>query len=140
MLFRRRIEIDTDVQQLIESARRDYNESDNDILRRLLGLADGVPRLAPSPGNVPGAWHRKGVTLLPGTELRMRLEERVHHGFVRSGKLWFEGRSFDSPSRAATFVADGPLNGWMAIEARPRGWKQWVVLDVLRGDDTALGA
>lgn len=138
MLVRRRIDIDTDVQQIIESARRDFDESENDILRRLLGLADGVPRLAPAPGNVPGAWHRKGVTLLPGTELRLQAEGQVHHGFVRNGKIWFGGRAFDSPSRAATYLSEAPKNGWLTIEVRPRGWKQWVVLDALRGDETAM--
>lgn len=135
MPVRRMIEIDTDVQQTIEAARRDYGESENDILRRLLGIADGFARLAPTPGNVPGAWHRKGVTLMPGAELRLRIEERVHHGFVRSGKLWFDGRPFVSPSRAATYLADTPRNGWLAIEVRPRGWKRWVLLDALRGED-----
>lgn len=135
MPVRRTIEIDTDVQQVIESARRDYDESENDILRRLLGIADGLSRPVPAPGNVPGAWHRKGVTLMPGTELRMRIEDRVHHGFVRSAKLWFDGRPFASPSRAATYLADTPRNGWLSIEVRPRGWKRWVLLEVLRGED-----
>jgi len=131
MTERRTIEIDADVGERIEAARQDMNEDANAILRRILGIDAGYGRKGGPV--VPGAWERKGVTLLPGTELRIRGEEQVHHGFVRDGALWFAGRSFDSPSRAASYLGGGAVNGWRVIEARPRSWQRWVSLETLRG-------
>lgn len=47
----RKIDVDFDVHQLIELERRNFGESPNDVLRRLLGLRDATGASPPAPDN-----------------------------------------------------------------------------------------
>ena len=130
------IEIDFDVNKKIELARTSFEETPNDVLRRLLGLPAQGPQTHQNnfqaiPTGRP--WSGKGVELPHGTELRMDYNGKVYQGLVQDGSWVVEGTQSLSPSDAAGSVAttkDGgrpSLNGWNYWQVkRPtdRTWKQ----------------
>jgi hypothetical protein len=133
----RSIEIDLDVHKCIELARRDFAESDNDVLRRLLGVDGGEAALiACAQSGV--AWSGKGVTLPHGTRARMEYNGRAHRGVIENGE-WVIGESrFKSPSAAASGVArtragtSPSLDGWIYWSVKRPDDTKWVLLNSLR--------
>jgi SeqA protein N-terminal domain len=137
----RSIEIDFDVHKRIEIARQAFEESPNDVLRRLLeigGLPDAPPNVAPPQGLVGKAWFGKGVELPHGTQLRMDYNGKVHTGLIDNGIWKVEGTESGSPSDAAGSVArtkDGgkpSLNGWNYWQVKRPTDRTWRPLGGLR--------
>lgn len=141
----RTIEIDFDVHKLIENERTGFTESANDALRRLLKLP---PRASAKPGKkaVSGhrSWSDEGVTLAHGTSLRMRYNGRLHEGEIVDGKWIVDGKTFDSPSGAASGVAitksgkHTRLDGWIYWEAKQPGEDKWMRITSLRTGTVTL--
>lgn len=131
----RTIDIDFDIHKKIETERRSFDESANDVLRRLLKIDTGAIPLE-SPAGWP--WTGKGVTLPHGTELRMDYNGRLHTGRIHNGAWLVEGKQFNSPSAAAGGIAltkDGrhpSLDGWIYWHVRQPDAKDWVLLKTLR--------
>jgi len=133
------IEIDFEVYKLIEAERRSFDESRNEALRRRLGLPPSAgldpSREAPSEGR---SWTGEGVTLPHGSKLRMRYNGRTHEGQIVDGKWIIEGKSFDSPSGAASGIAFTKrgertrLDGWIYWEAQRAGDTEWTRIAELR--------
>ena len=137
----RSIEIDFDVHKRIELERRGFQETDNDVLRRLLGVADpGAPQTMTAGSTPPDgrSWSAKGVTLPHGTALRMEYNGRVHVGEIRDGQWVVEGKSFASPSGAAGGVATtksgkrANLDGWEYWQVKPPASPSWISILELR--------
>lgn len=136
----RTIEIDFDVHKIIEAERLSFDEKPNDALRRLLRL----PPLASAKQSVPKAvngqrpWSAEGVMLAHGTLLRMRYNGRQHEGQIVDGKWVVEGKTFDSPSGAASGIATTKrgkrtrLDGWIYWEVKPPGDTSWTAIHALR--------
>jgi len=146
-----KIAIDVHVHKLIEAARSVFGETQNDILRRLLGLDHGAPLFEPQPsptesrrrakggGAGEGGWskvNRHGrTTFLPdGTELRAAYAGQTVRGEIRDG-MWVVGeRGYNSPSAAliahVTSKTGGKvnLNGWRHWEVRLPGAESWTPL------------
>jgi hypothetical protein len=133
----RTIEIDFDIHKLIEGERRSFSESPNSALRRLLKL----PEIArPEPHKQPNAngrsWSGEGVIIPHGTAARMRYNGRLFEGRIVDGKWVIEGKSFDSPSGAASGIAitkkgrKTRLDGWIYWEVQLNG--SWTSISALR--------
>lgn len=159
----RPIDIDFEVYQLIVIEKRGFDESDNEALRRLLGLVpDGKesqekrPELPRSCGSQPTesgpghsdqrkeggiSWSGKDVVLPEGTRLRMTYGGIEHNGTVVGGKWAVEGRRYNTPSQAASAVArtrrggKTRLNGWKLWHVKRPSDTGWVSLDRLRDGD-----
>ena len=135
MVSMRTTEIDLDVHKAIEQARVDFNEPDNDVLRRLLGIDPSSGSATKPAGR---SWTGKGVTLPHGTELQMEYNGQTHHGVIDNGRWLVEGKEHHSPSAAASGTArtkaghHPSLDGWHYWRVRLPGKKTWVVLDTLR--------
>jgi hypothetical protein len=137
----RSVEIDFDVHKRIEIARQAFEESPNDVLRRLLGI-DGSPAVSSpnvnSSGPVGKAWFGKGVELPHGTQLRMEYNGKVHTGLIDNGVWKVEGTESGSPSDAAASVArtkDGgkpSLNGWNYWQVKRPNDRTWRPISGLR--------
>lgn len=137
----RTIDIDFDVHQKIELARTGFEETPNEVLRRLLGIA---PRQEPSPtGRSVAApdgrpWSGKGVVLPHGTELKMEYNGKVYTGRIEQGEWLVEGVRANTPSDAACSVAttkDGAkpnLNGWIYWRAKLPGDRVWRPINSMR--------
>ena len=133
----RTIEIDFGVHKLIEMQRQSFMETPNDVLRRLLKIGERSPgHSTPLRGGRP--WLGKGVTLPHGTELRMAYNGRQYSGFIENGRWLVEGKSFASPSAAASGVAvtksgkHTSLDGWIYWHFRRATDADWVSLKQAR--------
>lgn len=141
MIQTRTIEIDFDVHQKIETARRSFAEAPNDVLRRLLGLSEASTEADLTSSQVVQGgrpWSWKGVTLPHGTELRMDYNGKEYSGSVENGSWVVEGKEANSPSEAAGLVAqtkDGKkpsLNGWNYWQVKRPGERSWKSLQSLK--------
>ena len=65
------VEVDFDVFQLIVLQKSSFEESDNDALRRLLGLGASLSHSSQPPNGQRGSWLGQGVELPMGTRLTM---------------------------------------------------------------------
>jgi len=133
----RTIEIDIDVHKAIELAREDFNETDNSVLRRMLGIdVDIIPKASNACRPWVGKGYSSGLTLPHGTELRLQYNTTNLAGVVDDGALVFNGERFSSPSgtRKLCRTKDGRiphLNGKTIIEARLPETSDWIRLDAL---------
>ena len=135
----RSIEIDLDVYKRIELERRSFDETHNELLRRLLAI-DGTALNAAASVTDPSAraWSGKGVTLPHGTRVRMDYNGTEHAGHIDNGEWLVEGARFKSPSAAAGGVArtrsgKAPsLDGWNYWQVQRPGERKWVLLNSLR--------
>ena len=143
----RTIEVDFDIHKMIESGRRNFDETDNDVLRRLLKLPDSVTRIPESSNNGGSetayrygsqAWRSKGVELAHGTKLRCRYPGVDAHGEIRNGRWCIDGDVFSSPSNAACHFASRArersmsVNGWLYWDVKRPTDMAWVPLASLR--------
>ena len=137
----RSVEIDFDVHKRIELARQSFEESPNDVLRRLLGVGDSPVAFVSVPkaeGPIGKAWSGKGVELPHGTLLRMEYNGKVHSGVIENGVWSVEGTESASPSDAAASVArtkEGSkpsLNGWNYWQVKRPTDRTWRPINALR--------
>ena len=133
----RSIEIDFDVHQKIELERKSFSETQNDVLRRLLGLnGNSTETRKRESGGRP--WSGKGVTLPHGTKLRMEYNGRQHNGIIEDGIWLVEDKRYSTPSAAASGVAvtkDGKrtnLDGWIYWHAKRPSDANWSAIRGLR--------
>jgi hypothetical protein len=139
----RTIEVDFDVHKLIENERRSFDDSPNAALRRLLKLGP-APSVAlekePNAKPLGRAWTDSGAVLPHGTPVRMPYgrNSQLFEGEIIDGRWVVAGRTFDSPSGAASELAitrrgrKTKLNGWVYWEVKLPGETEWVRLDSLR--------
>lgn len=130
------IEIDFDIHQAIELERKNFEETPNEVLRRLLKLPTGNAQKPVFSGGK--SWSSKGVTLPHGTKLRMEYNGVEYEAEIVDG-AWSCGGSFHAgPSPAAASVAktkDGSttsLNGWIYWSAKVPGATKWTPISALR--------
>lgn len=133
------IEIDFDVYKLIEAERRSFDEPRIAALRRLLKLPPN-PAMEPikTRRSVGRAWSGEGVTLTHGSRLKMHYNGRQYEGEIVDGKWVIEGKTFDSPSGAASGIAitkrgkKTRLDGWIYWEVQAPGDTGWTPIKALR--------
>lgn len=134
----RQIEIDFDVNQTIEMERTSFDESPNDVLRRLLGLSLVAQNQTTSSKPSGRAWSSKGVVLPHGTKLRMEYNGVEHDAVIDDGSWVCGGGRHAGPSPAAASVAKTKngsttsLNGWIYWSAKVPGATKWVAISTLR--------
>lgn len=146
----RDIAVDFDVHKKIETERRSFDETDNDVLRRLLGLPeilapvsrDSVPEKhgkSQFRQISPRSWLGKGVELPEGTELLFDYPGVSASGEIRNGTWLVEGETYRSPSSAACGIVSKhrkrkmSVNGWMYWRVkRPNIDTEWVPIHSLR--------
>ena len=129
------IQIDFEVFQKIQSERKSFNDSDNNALRRLIGLSSTASAFSDNDNQTPmkgGINLRYGVSLPEGAQLRMRYGGTYHNGEVRDGSIWVNGKSFKGPSPAAVEITGGNVNGWNYWEVLFPGSNNWVKIIRLR--------
>ncbi len=147
----RSIEIDFEVHKKIEMERHSFEESPNDVLRRLLKLPktrqienfmtlDALDQKIEKAASEArsGAWSGKGVTLPSGTEVRMEYNGELHYGVIKENRWVIGDQNYRSPSAAACAVgrtkegSSTSLNGWVYWNAKRPGDEDWVPINKLR--------
>ena len=126
----KKVDIDIDVHREIEKKRRSFEETPNEILRRIFGLStekqtkEGVLQ--------GGGLATKGVVLPNGLRLSSTYKGRKVDAVIRNGKIDYNGKYYNSPSAAAVAVTGNPVNGWrfwLFFDAASNSWKP---LNILR--------
>src|SRR5260370_42442640 len=126
------IEVDFDVFKALTALRPSEEVTDNEVLRELLKLPPKKPTPVSSDGPAPGEWVTKGVRFPAGTQFRAKYKGQTYRASVESGALAFDGKPFDSPSKAAMAITKTPVNGWMFWECRLPGKSSWQMIKTLR--------
>lgn len=136
----RPIDIDFEVYQLIVLEKHDFDESDNDALRRLLGFNDSPVEHNPPLRRGGRSWWSKGVELPEGTSLKMIYSGIEYVGTVVGGKWKVGEKYYNTPSQAASGVActktgnKTQLNGWKYWIVKRPSDTDWILLDKLRSN------
>ena len=138
----RTIEIDFDIHKLIEVERKSFDEPPHLALRRLLGLPPVANEPPLSALEMPSGrpWVQDGVEIPHGSSVRMEYDrgKQGYEGKIINGKWVVDGRTFDSPSGAASELAvtkkgkATKLNGWLYWWVKLPGETEWKSLRNLR--------
>ena len=137
------IEIDFDVHKAIETERKSFSETPNQVLRRLLKIDSAKPQSVvkanyQSELSMGKNWVGKGITLPHGSLLRAEYNGRLHEGKIVDGRWYVEGNFYTSPSGALGSVArtkngkKTSLDGWIYWEVKRPGDKDWIKINSLR--------
>lgn len=134
------IDIDLDIHKFIENERLTFTESENDILRRILGIRneniDQFPEenTSQNRSNQPSIyWEYKGVRLPEGTKLRKKSRYREYNAIIHNGQIFVNNKYYTAPSSAAMSVNGGTsVNGWEFWEYYDDINKRWYKLNQLR--------
>jgi hypothetical protein len=126
------IEVDFDVFKALTALRPSEEVSENDVLRELLKLHPKKPTPASSNGSEPSDWVTKGVRFPGGTQFRGKYKGQTYLASVESGALIFDGKQFDSPSKAANAITKTSINGWTFWECRLPGKSSWQMIKSLQ--------
>jgi hypothetical protein len=129
----RTIEIDLEIYRLIATNRLSFDETDTDIIRRLLGLKPSVKQTGDERGMNLGY----GVILPNGTLLKGEYKRAEYQAQIKDDRILFNGVQYDTVSAAAKKFG-GP-NGWKFWEwvKRPQD-SEWILLDQLRNRETII--
>lgn len=126
------IEIDLETYKAIIQNSDYINEPPNDVLKRLLKLKDGVIASHYSKSTNNEGITVKNVFLPTGMKLRKHFKGKLYEATVFNGFILLANKKFTSPSGAAVFVAEGPVNGWRFWEYFDTKSNQWKLLEALR--------
>jgi hypothetical protein len=143
----RTIEIDFDIHKLIEGERKNFSETPNAVLRRLLKLPVRQAMLPSKKSGAAGrSWSGEGVTLPHGTAIRMKYNRRLYEGEIVDGRWAIDGKNYDTPSGAASAVGltkrgkKTRLDGWIYWQARVPGDTTWTPISALRQEPSSATA
>ena len=129
------IAIDLGVYKELEKRRESFDESYNDILRRVFRLKPG--KTAESLTSNKKLKTRGGI-LTEGLKLRAKYKGVTYQAEVVDGQILYQGALYSSPSSAATAVTGTPVNGWTFWEALIGNDSSkdtnWISLDRTRED------
>lgn len=135
------IDVDFDVYKKLTAMRETESVTYNDVLRSLLELEPATPReeqsslaSATDEGSTgEDDWTVKGMRFPKGTQFRAKYKGKNFLALVAGGKLKFpDGRTFDSPSKAAVSITHSAVNGWRFWEFKFPGSTTWRIMDSLR--------
>jgi hypothetical protein len=127
------IQVSEEVYSYLLSQTKDFGETPDKVLRRLLldkKAAKQQPPLDDDAEHVLLWW--KGVKFPEGMQLRAKAKPNIT-GIIKNGYIVVNGKPFGSPSAAAVFANGGtPTNGWIYWEFLDYRRQRWVLLDNLR--------
>ena len=129
----RTIEVDFDVFKALTLRRPSEAVTENEVLRKLLGLPTKLQDSSIAAGDAAaGDWISKGVRFPAGTEFRANHKGQTYLARVEGAALVLNGKRFDTPSAAAMSLTKNPVNGWIYWECRLPGHSSWQVIKGLR--------
>jgi len=135
------ITIDIEVYKVLESNRLTFNESHNEILRRIMKVKEdkaitliNTKSKDEKVNSNNLVW--KGIELKDGLQLRKYLKGNLHSAKVINGKIVYNGEDYSSPSAAGIAAAGNSVNGWVFWEYFNEEFKSWEMLDSLRKGKT----
>lgn len=134
----KKIEIDIEVYRWIESNRISFDETENDILKRVSQRIqrneDGfVPiNIEENIMNINEGLFWKGILLKNGLRLRKLFKGKIYYAEIKNNQIVFNNKKFHSPSAAAIELTGTSVNGWIFWEYFNQENNEWEILDNLR--------
>jgi hypothetical protein len=137
------ISIDLEVYKLIQTNLASFDETPNEVLRRLLNI-EMKPRNESKKEMIndigtfnnsvsqSGYINWKGVNFRDGLKLRKKYQGKIINAEVKDGKFYCLGQFFDSPSAAGVHATGTSVNGWIFWEYLDENSGSWKLLDNLR--------
>ena len=123
------ISIDLDVYKEIQSRITSFNDTPNQVLRRVFFPTETVAVEAKGQGiNM----HVRGTVLKDGLKLRKIYKGEFLEAVVDNGKILFNGKRYNSPSKAGCDATGTSVNGWIFWEYLDENSGSWRLLDNLR--------
>lgn len=133
----KKIEIDIEVSKWIESNRISFDETENEILRRISkgkandGKFDPI-NIEENIIDINEGLFWKGVLLKNGLRLRRQFKGKMHIAEIKNNQIVFNTKTFHSPSAAAIELTGTSVNGWVFWEYYNSKNNKWELLDNLR--------
>ena len=135
--------VDLDVFKALTARLESEGQTQNDILRDLLGIDSPFEAEEPNAryftvadalGRVsyPGQFYSRGLALPNETELRARYKGAEFRARIVDGNWVSDGHQYDSPSAAAGHITSTTVNGLRFWEGKRPGDRGWRRLDVIR--------
>ncbi len=125
------IEVSEDVYRGLQALARPFEDEPNDVIRRLLETSAVQPKERGETGQRPGADLVSHVGRVPhGSRLRARYKGRQYDAQVLDGQVVWEGRRFESLSKAAV----GVIQSTGSSRGTENGWRFWEVEDPTTGE------
>jgi hypothetical protein len=122
------IDIDFDVFKAITAARQNAGTSENDVLRKLLGLGSPDVTGDDSPQSTPATqvWTSEGVDFPVGLKLQHRFRDgRLAEAKITRKGVEYNGQAYGGLSPAAAAASGHQANGWQFWEMETRaGWRK----------------
>ena len=133
------IEIDLDTYKLIESQRVSFEESANQIIKRVFEKTTDISshhknkiRVSNSNGSLVT---RIGDCLPEGLKLRRIFKGILYEAVVEKGFIQMDGEGYTSPSDAAKAVTHNNRNGWSFWDYYNEDKEIWESLQKLRSNE-----
>ena len=145
------INVDLDVYKIIEKNRISFEETHNDILKRLIAVNDGKNNLVEIISKTvfpkdeiitqSGDWVYHNVHLPEGTKLMKWLKGVKYEAEIKSGAFYFGGKYYKTPSAAGMAVTEGSnVNGWDFWRFYDESVGRWKRLRSLRDTQVIIKA
>lgn len=131
------IEIDIEVYRWIEANRKSFEETENDILKRISKNVQNEDVFIPinikeNIMNINEGLFWKDVLLKNGLKLRKLFKGKIYYAEIKNNQIVFNNKKFHSPSAAAIELTGTSVNGWIFWEYLNTKNNEWQLLDNLR--------
>lgn len=121
-----RIEIDIEVYKIIVNNQKSFDETPNDILRRLLGLDFTIEESERSDRVHRKLIPRGHLHQMEGLELRKRYAGKDYVAWVRKTGIELNGEIYPTLSAAARTVTRNNVNGWNFWKCIDESTGKWI--------------
>lgn len=126
------ISIDEEIFRLIKDQMRSFDETPNDVLKRLLKKPTSTQNTELHLKPVT-FWPYGGASFPVGLQLRKEFKGQLFTAIVVKNGILVDGlETYDSPSAAAIAVAKVSVNGWRFWQYFDEQHKSWNYISELR--------
>jgi hypothetical protein len=122
------ISVSLEIYKLIEENRLSFEESHDEILRRMLNLP--IPEEQPI---IQSDFYLGCSVSVPlGTQLRKFYKGMEYRADIKDGGIWLNGKKYPTLNQAANAVSDSNQNAWNFWEVKRPQDSKWMPLNNLR--------
>lgn len=133
------IQVDFEVFKELTARRSSEMETENDVIRKLLGLHSvSLESVSLMPGkgrDLP--WVCRGISFPQGTKFRATFRGDLYLGKVDHGSLVVNNERYTSFSAAAVSITGTTVDGWKFWECQLPGTYRWKMVSKLMKRDIA---
>jgi hypothetical protein len=130
------INVSIEVYRLIEQNRLSFEETHDDILKRMLNLP--IPNEKPI---IQGNFYLgSGISVPFGTLLRKVYKGIEYRAEIKDSGIWFNGKKYPTINQTVNAISDSNQNAWNFWDVKRPQDSEWIPLDNLRKKFANLSA